>query len=274
MKDEYLASGFADVDRSGDARFYSSCLSLLDSLPYFKWYKQESYKRLRLSPGLSVLDLGCGIGDDAFRIAARIAPGGRVVGVDASAGLIAQALARQCSLAGAVSFALADARRLPFPDQTFDRVRIDRTLQHIAGPQKVVDEMFRVLKPGGLAVAYDNDWGSYSLSSTDPTMTRLVEDEWRYSLTNPWIGRHLRLFFLRSGFTAVTVMPSVSVISDFDTADRVYDITRTVDRLAASSKVSEEARDSWLAGLREQSAEGGFQCALTAYLACGSKVSQ
>jgi len=60
----------------------------------------------------------------------------------------------------------------------------------------------------------------------------------------PAIGRHLRRLFLRSGFSKLAVMPSVSVTTDSDTADRVYDITRTVDRLATSSGLSEKKNET------------------------------
>jgi ubiquinone/menaquinone biosynthesis C-methylase UbiE len=66
---EYLATGFANVDGCDDSTEFKHCLALLDSLPYFHEYKQRSYGLLTLSTGLSVLEIGCGLGDDAFRMA-------------------------------------------------------------------------------------------------------------------------------------------------------------------------------------------------------------
>ena len=61
------------------------------------------------------------------------------------------------------------------------------------------------------------------------------------------------------------------MITDFDTADRVYNITQTIDRLATAGKVSEQARRNWLELLVRHSAEGSFQCTLTAHLTDGRK---
>ena len=47
MGDEYFATGFADVDSAENADSYSVCLSLLDSLPYFKEYKRKTYELLQ-----------------------------------------------------------------------------------------------------------------------------------------------------------------------------------------------------------------------------------
>jgi hypothetical protein len=59
MSDEYLATGFADVDGAENTDAYSGCLSLLASLPYFKEYKRRTYELLELAPGECVLDAGC-----------------------------------------------------------------------------------------------------------------------------------------------------------------------------------------------------------------------
>ena len=68
MNNEYLATGFCDVDGRSDGAAYKNCLALLDSLPYYQQIKQCSYELLDLHPGVSVLDVGCGVGDDAFRM--------------------------------------------------------------------------------------------------------------------------------------------------------------------------------------------------------------
>ena len=88
MNDEYLATGFGNVDASADGEAYKKCLSLLDSLPYYQEYKKRSYQLLDLLPGVSVLEVWCGLGDDALRMAALVNPGGMVTAVDASVRMI------------------------------------------------------------------------------------------------------------------------------------------------------------------------------------------
>lgn len=272
MENDYLATGFADVDR-GDEGTFSGCLQLLDSLPYFQWYKAETYRYLDLKPGLSVLDAGCGLGDDCSRICVRVSPHGRVTGVDASAVMVNAACHRWAGQHENLTFEIGDARRLPFPAASFDRARIDRSLQHIVDPEAAVRELHRVLKPGGLAVAYDNDWGTFSVSSENIQITRKVQDEWCYSFTNPWIGRHLALLFRKAGFENISVHPSVSVISDFETADRVYDLRKTLERLISTAQLSREEADEWVNELRQQTTNCTFQVSLTAYIVVGWKMN-
>jgi ubiquinone/menaquinone biosynthesis C-methylase UbiE len=99
--------------------------------------------------GRQVLEVGCGAGVDL----ARFARGGAVVtGVDVAQSAIdlARANFAQQGLAG--EFHVADAERLPFPDNTFDLVYAHGVVQYTADPQRLVDECRRVVKPGGEAI--------------------------------------------------------------------------------------------------------------------------
>ena len=270
MDTEYLATGFADVDGRDDATAYAQCLALLDSLPYFRSYKQRSYELLSLSAGCSVLEVGCGIGDDAFRMAPLVGAGGSVVGVDASLRMIEEA--RRRTPAGApVAFARADARCLPFRDGSFSRCRVDRTLQHVASPQLAVSEMARVLEPGGLLLAYDNEWDTFSIRGGNEEVAQTVATVWAESFTNKRIGGNLKRYFLETGLEQVAAEPSVSVLTDFELADRVYNLRQTVQRAIESGSLTTEAGATWLADLQALDRTVGFQCSLTAWMAVGMK---
>ncbi len=270
MCSEYLATGFARVDERDDTAAYKQCLALLDSLPYYREYKQRSYELLALSAGLSVLEVGCGLGDDALRMAGRVGPDGVVVGVDASARMIEEAVGR-IPADVRVEFALADARDLPFKDESFARCRIDRTLQHIKGPQRAIREMVRVLEPGGVLLAYDNDWGTFCVSGSDDESTRIIESLWGDSFANRWVGRYLKRYFLEAGLRNVVVEPSVSVVTDFELADRVYNLRQTVKRTVEAGRITQAVADEWVSGMPNLSQSGGFLCTLTAYTVVGTK---
>ncbi|WP_295426861.1 methyltransferase domain-containing protein [uncultured Thiodictyon sp.] len=270
MCSEYLASGFADVDACDDPSAYRHCLTLLDSLPYFRAYKQRSYELLDLSAGLRVLEIGCGLGDDAFRMAERVSPDGIVAGVDASFLMVKEALARS-PVAARTIFIQADAGILPFPDRSVDRCRIDRTLQHLSDPKQVIGEMVRVLTPGGLLLAYDNDWGTFAVTGRHDDSTRIIETLWADSFKNRWIGRYLKHYFLTAGLRNVMMEPSVSVITDFALADRVYNLRQTVARTVAAGRLTPAVAEQWVLAAQAMSQSGGFLCTLTAYTVVGTK---
>ncbi len=270
MKDEYLATGFADVDGRDDAAPYARCLDLLDSLPYYRDCKERSYELLKLGPGEHVLEVGSGLGDDAVRMARRVAPGGMVVGVDPSARMVEGARERAPGDLS-VAFCRADARDLPFRDGRFTRARVDRTLQHIRDPEETLREMARVVAPGGILVAYDNDWGTFAVSGRSVEITAIVETLWKDSFTSPRIGRFLTGYFARVGLGSIAAYPSVSVITDLDLADRVYNLRQTVKHAVEARLITPVAGTGWLSELEAESREGRFFCTLTAFTVVGTK---
>ncbi|MDX2033311.1 MAG: class I SAM-dependent methyltransferase [Blastocatellia bacterium] len=109
-----------------------------------------------IAPGASVLDAGCGGGRNLVYFLRNEF---EVFGVDASAEAIEQARGLAAMLAPGFSpenFQIADVAALPFPDARFDLV-ISSAVLHFARDERhfdrMVDEMWRVLKPGGMLFA-------------------------------------------------------------------------------------------------------------------------
>ncbi|MBA0045837.1 class I SAM-dependent methyltransferase [Mycobacterium sp. NPDC050853] len=106
---------------------------------------------LAIEPGDRVLDVACGPGNTARRAVRAVGADGLVVGLDAAANMLAEAVANPThqGQAGQLGFLRADGVRLPFPDDTFDAVSCYGALYFMEDPDTVVGEMIRVLKPGG-----------------------------------------------------------------------------------------------------------------------------
>ena len=133
--------------------------------------KQRSTELLRLRPGMSVIEIGCGNGRDAEALAKLVGPTGRVIGIDASQELISQATERTASLGLPLRFQVDDAHALAFPDNSFDAARVDRVLQHLNDPAQAVREMARVVRPGGL-----RDCLGHRFVSGDPARSPVAID--------------------------------------------------------------------------------------------------
>ncbi len=127
-----------------------------------RWRTAENsaaYLIAGLPPGADILDVGCGPGTITAGLAALTAPG-RVVGVDASADVLAeaQAAAERHGVTN-VSFETGDVNRLAFGAGSFDVVHAHQLLQHVSDPVAALAEMRRVCRAGGVVAARDSDYG-------------------------------------------------------------------------------------------------------------------
>ncbi|MGY2079310.1 methyltransferase domain-containing protein [Modestobacter sp. SYSU DS0657] len=112
------------------------------------------YDLLGVTPGMRVLDLGCGEGRHAFEAYRR---GASVLAVDWGAAevtttrtwLQAIAAAGEAPAGAAAEVARGDLRALPVPDASVDRVIASEVLEHIPDDRTAIAEIARVLKPGG-----------------------------------------------------------------------------------------------------------------------------
>ena len=110
---------------------------------------------LDLSRGLRVLDIGSGLGGPARFVEREY--GCNVVGIDLNESFVelARFLSTQLGQAGLVDFRTADATKLSFEDQSFDRLYTQHVAMNIADRGALYAEAFRVLKTGGLFGMFD-----------------------------------------------------------------------------------------------------------------------
>jgi SAM-dependent methyltransferase len=158
-----------------------------------------------LERGLRVLDCGCGPGSITLGLAECVAPGD-AVGIDTDEAALDAA--RQLAEASKVSnlrYERADVYALPFSDAVFDRVFVSSLLEHLSNPRRALDEMLRVLKPGGIA-GIGATAGSGFVHPETPEIDHLLavsERVLRLWGGNPTIGRDLRGLLLEAGFEDV-----------------------------------------------------------------------
>jgi SAM-dependent methyltransferase len=107
-------------------------------------------KASQITPGLEVLDVGCGTGGFARAIAGS-APA-RVTGYDRAERFVAFAKQLPRLREGTVRWVVGDAEQLPFGCSSFDRVLLSLVLHQLADPHAAVAEAFRVLRGGGLVL--------------------------------------------------------------------------------------------------------------------------
>lgn len=131
----------------GEAKDYDLFFESELGKQVLKYEGRAIQSSLSLRKGQRVLDVGCGTGIFTRLLAQK---GLNVTGVDESEKMLSHAKSK--SELDGVEFINANAENLPFPDAHFDRVLCAFMLEFASNTLKVVTEMIRVLKPGGIMV--------------------------------------------------------------------------------------------------------------------------
>src|SRR5262245_60793640 len=139
-----------------------------------------------------VLDVGCGTGVAARRLARLGAFTGRIVGIDRSPDLIAAAQQHAAAegLAGRIEFRVGDAAALGDLKGQFDAAIAHTLVSHVDDPLAVVGEIAACVRPGGSIAIFDGDFASWVYGGADPAAGRqLAEAAIAAIVTGPYVMR-------------------------------------------------------------------------------------
>ncbi|WP_412540819.1 methyltransferase domain-containing protein [Longispora sp. K20-0274] len=261
---------FTTVDDAPDESWFITFMDRANALPEYARARRQLAEDMGELDGATVLDVGCGTGDDARELAALVGPAGLVIGTDLSAAMIEVAQQRSAGSDLPVEFRVDDGRAISFDDQSFDAVRAKLMLMHCENIPATAAELVRVTKIGGRVVAFDYDFDTTTIDHPDLATTREIIRTLSDG-HNSWCGRQLRRRFLELGLADVTVAPQ-TVLMPFDFYRMV-----TAGRLAAAQaagdlKLTADQLAAWWEPLIEAQAQGRFFQSITGFVVGGTRV--
>jgi arsenite methyltransferase len=223
------------------------------------------HEALGAQPGERVLDAGCGPGFYVAETLERVGPEGSVVGVDASAPMLALS-AKRCEGHSNVSFAEGDVTSLPLPDSDFDRALSVQVLEYVDDIPPALAELKRVLKPGGRVLIWDVDWATVSWHSEDPARMGRFLAAWDEHLSDPTLPRTLSAQMRAAGFEDVEMTGHTFATDDLN--EESY--AGALLDMMAGYVGTDEAVD-WAAEQRELQARGEAYCACIQFCFTGTR---
>ena len=256
--------GFTNVD-AGDAAAFIRYLEAGCVLR--EAGKADSYTFQGVTAGMSVLDVGCGTGEDVRDLSALVGPTGSVVGVDNSHAMVADAQRRGVPMNAA--FLAASAYALPFADASFDACRAERVLQHLERPAEALSEMCRILQPRGSVFVIDHDWETLVITGGDAQIARRVVGAFVESLANGAIGSSLESALRTAGFRETAAVSRITTLP-FALAC-TFVLHPAIGCATARGVITPAQGEAWIASLEEAERGGTFAYAVRAFAVLGWK---
>lgn len=209
---EQLAAGTAEEVNP----IAASLLETLDD-PRFLQLRETLCEELHLQPGERVLELGCGPGMLLEPLYQRVGPTGKIDGLDLNPHFIRVADRRVEMLEiENATFTTGDCHTLPYDDETFDAVVAEKLLMHVAPIRRIIDEMSRVLVPGGRVVMADYDPFTVMVAGPDPSITARVMASASRVYASPMAARETAVTCVQTGLYVENVRGYLQVFEDPD----------------------------------------------------------
>jgi len=269
MQGQDVTSGFPEVDQTKDRDFFIQFLDDANKINSMQSCKQRMIRLLDIKEGQSILDAGCGTGEDVREMAYLVGKTGQVLGIDYSQTMVNEAQRRAEGLNLSVKFSLGDTHNLEFPDNTFDACRSERSFMHLKDPAKALSEMVRVTRLGGCVVIFDFDWDAIVVDNPNRALTRKIVNFMSDNISQSWIGRRLFSMFGECGLKQIEVVPH-TVMPPYNFLQQIFGGALKQGQEAGVFLPEELA--NWWQQLAEADQKGSFFAALQGFIVKGKKL--
>jgi len=163
--------------------------------------------------GARVLEIGCGPGGSLDQLSERVGPSGQVIGLERNPEAVemAKRFIADRELPN-VKVICGDARSSGLPRESFDLVTARFVLWNVPGPEQVVAEAARLVRPGGAVAFHEADWGMYACDPPSRGWTGIIDHFVSYGAANGidiFVGRRVPRLLREAGLVQIGARPIV-----------------------------------------------------------------
>ncbi|MGH3387449.1 MAG: methyltransferase domain-containing protein [Actinomadura sp.] len=236
-------------------------LDAAEAIPAAARLRTRSYQLLRLPPGATVVDVGCGTARAAAELAEH---GAHAIGVDLDPAMLAAARSRYPDL----DVRAANATDLPLDDGQAYGYRADKVYHVLPDPHAALAEARRVLIPGGRIALLGQDWDTLVIDSDQPELTRRIVHARADTLPHPRIARAYRNLLLDAGFDDVDLEVHTAVFTDATMLPILVGHATAAHRTGA---ISGDEAENWISEQTRRAQDERLLIAIPMFLAAATR---
>ncbi len=226
----------------------------------------------------SILDIGCGQGDDLMQMSKLTGKKSKFCGIDRSEKAIEKAIEKTASEPG-FSFQVYDVtKKLPFKEKRFDIVYSNNFLESIINKNSFLEEIYRVLADKGSVIVAHWDWDTIVIDGTDKELIRKIIHtfgDWKQKWMDDcdsWMGRRLWKVFQQSNLFEGEIFTYVLTNTEFAPENFGYDmINDSFEALVRREMIKQEEYDKMYQDVEELSEKGQYFYSINLYIYLGKK---
>lgn len=274
------ALGYRDVDQDPNVGVLVATMQATSRWDATVTLRSWERANLHLAPGDRLIDVGCGLGGAALRLATDLGRDGEIVGIDASAAMLDVARVQPNFAPCPVRFTVGNVLALDEPSQFFDVARAERLLQWLTDPRAAVVELARVLRPGGRISLIDTDWSTLRIEVGDADITAMVHDAMRTERRRASnVGARLGELVRDAGFHDVVETSATQVWKRWDpdsspAPDGCFSMRSLAEDLVSVDRLSTADTDQFVSTIHDAARNGRFSMSLTMHAVIATASAQ
>jgi demethylmenaquinone methyltransferase/2-methoxy-6-polyprenyl-1,4-benzoquinol methylase/phosphoethanolamine N-methyltransferase len=148
------------------AKYYDKLVGII-SLGRERRFREATLNLVEITPGMNVLDVGCGTGSLSVAAKQKMGIEGKVAGIDPSSNMIKLAQEKAEKVGVEIDFQVGVIEKIEFPDNQFDLVLSSLMMHHLPDELKLsgLQEVHRILRPNGTLLIVELDPSAFSLAT-------------------------------------------------------------------------------------------------------------
>jgi ubiquinone/menaquinone biosynthesis C-methylase UbiE len=248
-------------------------LEAMATLPAYRDARRWALGNLNAADGGSILEGGCGTGAALPDVLAVVGNAGRIAGFDPTSAFIDAACDRAGNSAATnARYQIGDIRALPVADGEFDGAFCDKVLIHAGPASAALDELVRVVRPGGRVAAIE--WlPFFLLSSRLPDAVAAFNEIFKKSVFEYGVAGNLARHFSDAGLRDIRTAAFLATTNSLDDHPfwRAF-IVGQMPMFVHAELIEERVADELVADLEELNAKGVFSASFIVQAAVGEKL--
>jgi len=254
-----------------DSQKHYSASYLQETAKAMRSLKERSYQTFLQVENGTIIDLGCGTGMDAIMMAKLSGNERRFIGIDHDVQMIEKANDAIGDLKN-ISFLLQDVVPLPYENESISGVRAERLFQHLITPEKVYDEIYRVLKRDAPFVVVETDWSSISFYNGEAETGEIIRNYLSQAkVNNGAAAKYLTTSLQNHHFKDIKVELFPLVSYSFEDACLYLWIDKIIAEMKEKNLLSIDQHDKFLSALQTADKAGYFTCSINIIISQGVK---
>ncbi|MEO6979058.1 MAG: methyltransferase domain-containing protein [Mucilaginibacter sp.] len=229
--------------------------------------KEHSYTFFQNINSGTIIDLGCGAGNDVIELAKITGKDVNITGIDHDPVMLQEAKEQSEGISN-VDFILSEAYPLPFEDETISGLRTERVIQHLFNPEQVIGEVSRILKKESPLVIIETDWSSLSFYTEFVDVQKKVNAYYTdVKINNGFAAAKLVSYLQQNNFRNIKFEIHPFVTDNLKTANELFKIEQMITEAAEKGYIREQESGAFSDALQKSDDGHYFACSVNLVIA-------